>query len=477
MPQDLIGTPPIRGTVDDIGADGQIVKVSTNWSTWFTKVFQACFSIYQSGTTAERPTTNLWVGRSYFDTTLGVKVWYDGATWVVPGLSGGQNTFTTIAVSGQSDIVADSASDTLTVAAGSKISITTNAATDTLTIATTGAAASGSNTDITSVLLNQTGLVVKGGSSNALTIKPNETLSVGRTLSVITGDSDRSLTLTGDASISGTHTGTSSGTNTGDQTSVSGNAGTATALQNARNIDGQSFDGTANITIIAPGTHAATSKSTPVDADELPLVDSAASNVLKKLTWSNLKATLKAYFDTLYAPSGSNTPILITTLTASSSSALTDTTSLTSTYTVYKLELCDLLPATDNVSLKLRMGEASGGIDTSSSYIYAYGGKDNGGTDQGNSSAGDSSISLTSAIVRNITARSGVSGTITISNPTNTTHRKNARFHLSEGSSAYWVGEGTDTSSAVTNANLSQFSVFFSSGNITSGYIKVWGYP
>ncbi|MBK8009547.1 MAG: hypothetical protein IPK23_14820 [Rhizobiales bacterium] len=32
------------------------------------------------------------------------------------------------------------------------------------------------------------------------------------------------------------------------------------------------------------------------------LIDSAAANVLKKLTWSNVKATLKTYFDTLYAP-------------------------------------------------------------------------------------------------------------------------------------------------------------------------------
>lgn len=53
---------------------------------------------------------------------------------------------------------------------------------------------------------------------------------------------------------------------------------------------------------VAIDTHAATGKTTPVDADELPLVDSAASNGLKKLTWANLKATLKTYFDTLYAP-------------------------------------------------------------------------------------------------------------------------------------------------------------------------------
>lgn len=42
-----------------------------------------------------------------------------------------------------------------------------------------------------------------------------------------------------------------------------------------------------------------TSKATPVDADTLGLVDSAASNVLKKLTWANLKSTLKDYFDSV----------------------------------------------------------------------------------------------------------------------------------------------------------------------------------
>lgn len=46
--------------------------------------------------------------------------------------------FNTIAVSGQSDVVADSAADTLTLAAGSNITITTNATTDTITIAASG---------------------------------------------------------------------------------------------------------------------------------------------------------------------------------------------------------------------------------------------------------------------------------------------------------------------------------------------------
>jgi hypothetical protein len=87
-----------------------------------------------------------------------------------------------------------------------------------------------------------------------------------------------------------------SGTNT-FPTFNQNTTGSAAKLTNARNIDGQSFDGTASITVIAPGTHAASGKTTPVDADELPIVDSAASNVLKKLTWANLKAALKSAFN------------------------------------------------------------------------------------------------------------------------------------------------------------------------------------
>lgn len=64
--------------------------------------------------------------------------------------------------------------------------------------ATTDFAAPGANTDITSILLNQTGLAIKGATSHALIIKPNETLSANRTVSVITGDANRSLTFTGD---------------------------------------------------------------------------------------------------------------------------------------------------------------------------------------------------------------------------------------------------------------------------------------
>lgn len=65
----------------------------------------------------------------------------------------------------------------------------------------------------------------------------------------------------------------------------------ATAAQGSKADSAlQSFD-------VAAAVHTASSKATPVDADELGLVDSEASNVLKKLTWANFKATVKTYYD------------------------------------------------------------------------------------------------------------------------------------------------------------------------------------
>ena len=57
------------------------------------------------------------------------------------GGGGSSNSFATIAVAGQSSVVADSSTDTLTLTAGSGISITTNAGTDTITINNTSAGA------------------------------------------------------------------------------------------------------------------------------------------------------------------------------------------------------------------------------------------------------------------------------------------------------------------------------------------------
>lgn len=51
---------------------------------------------------------------------------------------------------------------------------------------------------------------------------------------------------------------------------------------------------------VGTSIHGAAAKVTPVDADEVPLIDSADSNLLKRITWANVKAALKTYLDGLY---------------------------------------------------------------------------------------------------------------------------------------------------------------------------------
>lgn len=75
---------------------------------------------------------------------------------------------------------------------------------------------------------------------------------------------------------------------------------TYTADESTLHLSGAQFSLKAGA--VGIDTHAASAKTTPVDADEMPLTDSASSFVLKKVTWANIKATLKTYLDTLYAP-------------------------------------------------------------------------------------------------------------------------------------------------------------------------------
>ena len=85
------------------------------------------------------PTSSLHSGDTYFNTTTNKFRVFNGTAWIdaVIGESN-QNAFTTVAVSGQSDVIAESTTDTLNLAAGSNITLTTNAGNDTVTIASTG---------------------------------------------------------------------------------------------------------------------------------------------------------------------------------------------------------------------------------------------------------------------------------------------------------------------------------------------------
>lgn len=76
----------------DYPSNSQVVDSNGNatnpWQSVFSRWHTIIASAQQSGTTAQRPTKVLWIGRRYFDTTLGKpvylksinpSVWVDGA--------------------------------------------------------------------------------------------------------------------------------------------------------------------------------------------------------------------------------------------------------------------------------------------------------------------------------------------------------------------------------------------------------------
>ncbi len=71
-----LGTPPFAQPINQAG------QVSTHWAEFIANVQRLLSGLVESGTTAQRPTKNLYTGRMYFDTTLGLPIWYSTSSWV-----------------------------------------------------------------------------------------------------------------------------------------------------------------------------------------------------------------------------------------------------------------------------------------------------------------------------------------------------------------------------------------------------------
>jgi hypothetical protein len=122
--------------------------------------------------------------------------------------------------------------------------------------------------------------------SGALVFASSPTL-VTPTLGAATATSLNGVTLTGTSTPALSVTGTAavSGSNTGDQTTITGNAGTATILQTARNINGVSFNGSADITVTAAaGTLTGATLAAGVTASSLTSLGTITSLTATALT-------------------------------------------------------------------------------------------------------------------------------------------------------------------------------------------------
>ena len=125
--QDIVGAMFSSNTETNITAtyqdsDGTIDLVSTDTNTQLTQEQVEDFA------------ANVVVAGANITKT------YDDAagTLTLAATGGAANAFSTIAVSGQSNVVADAATDTLTLAAGTGMTLTTTAGTDTITFASSG---------------------------------------------------------------------------------------------------------------------------------------------------------------------------------------------------------------------------------------------------------------------------------------------------------------------------------------------------
>jgi hypothetical protein len=98
--------------------------------------------------------------------------------------------FTTFAVSGQSSVVADTDSDTLTLVGGTGVSITTNATTDTITL---------TNSGVTS-LAGTANQITASASTGGVTLSLPSTINVNTTGSAATLTTARTISLGGDLS-------------------------------------------------------------------------------------------------------------------------------------------------------------------------------------------------------------------------------------------------------------------------------------
>ena len=72
---------PVAGMTYNESFENQILNALR---LYFTQIdnFTRASSNVQYGTTANRPAIGENIGQMYFDTTLGIPIWYNGAKWV-----------------------------------------------------------------------------------------------------------------------------------------------------------------------------------------------------------------------------------------------------------------------------------------------------------------------------------------------------------------------------------------------------------
>lgn len=171
----------------------------------------------------------------------------------------------------------------------------------------------------------------------------------------------------------------------------------------------------------------------------------------------------------------------ISSQTASSSSSLSFTSGIDSTYDVYEFHYVNCHPGTDSVWLTFQVNAAgaSGFNETmTTSYFRAYNREDDAGTSLEYQTSSDQAQGTS---YQRLTTNAGndndqsVSGVLTLYAPSSTTYVK----HFVSRSNSAWQGDGSfetyvggyvNTTSAIDEIDFK-----FTSGNIDAGEIRMYG--
>lgn len=168
-------------------------------------------------------------------------------------------------------------------------------------------------------------------------------------------------------------------------------------------------------------------------------------------------------------------PVLLATLTASNSATLADTTSLTSTYPRYEIVFTNILPATASVDCRLRVN--SGGVKTTG-YTGTTAAWVAGAAAAPNTTTTFVSCDRGGTVLSNTTA--GINASFIVTNPSQTASPKLIFGHGSyrDATSAERIGAFTSAGGwDGGNGAVTGIEVSMSSGNITSGTVKIYGLP
>lgn len=167
--------------------------------------------------------------------------------------------------------------------------------------------------------------------------------------------------------------------------------------------------------------------------------------------------------------------VLLEQHTAAASATLDFTAWYSSTYDEYLIEIINLVPATNVVSLRMRMS-TNGGVsyDSAGNYGWTAAGDNRFGEGRGGADTGATAIQCMYAANQDNTATKGTSGYARLFSPASTALHKAVRGSLNDIiTGVMQVEEFYGSYNSLTAVNAFQF--FFSSGNIASGIIRVYG--